>query len=76
MTFKEYLKNLAKKDGKPIYDFAKDIMRDSEFPDTITHIDSLRFYLILKRACPEALAAGTKCFNNYKNKLKRVSHDL
>lgn len=63
-TFRTYVHQAYKPDS-PEGDFMQDIMRDKQFPNSVSY-DRIRTYLISLNACFEAMEAFDEVWLQYK----------
>lgn len=69
ISFKKYLEmGRARKSfgDTPENDFAGDALRDQHFRDDFKTWDELELYLLVSKACPEALEAAQTLFKKWK----------
>jgi hypothetical protein len=64
MSFKSYVLS-RQVTNDPIGTFISDVKFDRDFPDDITSLRALQFYLCTRNACPEAVEAAHQVWRQY-----------
>ena len=66
--FHTFIKNARPPDG-PFKDFVEDARRDEKLPNHFCDADALRFYLILRGACSEAIEIADVAIRHYEGSI-------